>query len=166
MPDGLTHIICGYFCGERWLKRGRLALFLLGCLIPDIFLRGGRLFFTGSPNRDFIELFLTPLHTPITGLFICLAITQFFHARIQKGVFLIIYSGCLCHFILDLMQRIINGYGFSVEPIDGYHWFFPLSWFDFQIGIFWPENAPYGLFILIPAALWLLRYRKKANEKI
>ena len=166
MPDGLTHLISGYIFGFRWLERGRLALFLLGCLIPDILLRGGRLFFIGSLHRDFFELYLSPLHTPITGIFICLAITQFFQTKLQKGVFLITYSGCLCHFILDLLQCTINGYGFSVEPIDGYHWLFPLSWFDFQLGIFWPESAPYGLFILIPTAIGLSHFRKKTTKKV
>ena len=163
MPDGLTHIVSGYILGIKWMEKERLTLFLLGCLIPDIFLRGGRLLFIDSADRDFFELFLTPLHTPITGLFICLAATQLFHTGIQRKVFVLLYAGCLTHFILDLLQRTIYGYGFAIDRIEGYHWFFPLSWFDFQIGVLWPENTSYSLVILIPTAVWLY-YRKKPNK--
>jgi hypothetical protein len=164
MPDGLTHIISGYVCSERWLKEGRLALFLLGGLIPDLLLRGGRLLFICSTNKDFFELYLTPLHTPITSLFICLAIAQFFHPKIQKQVFALVFSGCVLHFIMDLFQLTINGYGFSIEPLDGYNWFFPLTWFDFQLGFFWPEETPYSLIILFPAAFFLFLYRKNRKN--
>lgn len=160
MPDGLTHIAGGYIFGKSWLKHGQLSLFLLGCLIPDILLRGGRLLFAWSPEKDFLELYLAPLHTPVTGIFVCLALAQIFHAEIRKRAFLLLYAGCFCHFILDLFQRTINGFGFSVEPLDGYHWLFPLTWFDFQLGIFWPEDSSYGLLFLIPAAMFLFYYRR------
>jgi hypothetical protein len=132
-----------------------MSLFLLGSLLPDILLRGGRLFFLGSPHRDFVELYLAPLHTPFATALVCLAIAQFFHSEVRLKSFVLLYSGCLTHFILDLFQRTIVGFGFTAEPLDGYHWLYPFSWFDFQIGLFWAEDAPYALLLLVPLAAWI-----------
>lgn len=153
MPDGLTHIAVGYIGALRWLKGGPLALFLLGSIIPDILLRGGRLLFLFHPQRDFIELYLTPLHTPIGCVFICLALAQVFHCRIRRAVFMILFSGCLAHLLLDMLQLTIKGFGPTVQIIDGYHWLYPISWFDFQVGIFWAGQAPYALLFLVPISV-------------
>lgn len=154
MPDGLTHVLAGYIGVQCWLKGGRLTLFLIGSLLPDMLLRGGRLFFVTHHYRDFLELYLTPLHTPITSLFLCLAIAQLFHSKIRKTTFTLLFAGCLAHFMLDLLQCTIFGFGFTVEPIDGYCWFYPISWFDFQFGLFWTENAPYALILLLPMSIF------------
>ena len=136
MPDGLTHIIVSYIGGKRWIKGYKMTLFLSGSLMPDLFLRGGRLFLIGNQDKDFLELFLVPLHTPFVGALLCYAIALLFESKIRKTVFVMLFSGCLTHFILDLMQRTINGFGLSIETLDGYSWLYPFTWFDFQIGIF------------------------------
>ena len=163
MPDGLTHLAVGYIGVFRWLQGSRLVLFFLGSLLPDILLRGGRLLFTGHPQRDFLELYLVPFHTPVTGLLFCLALAQLFHPRIRKAAFTLLFGGCLAHFALDMLQRTINGNGFTVEVLDGYHWLYPFSWFDFQFGLFWAGDSPYALIILVPVSLWLWVIRKKQN---
>lgn len=154
MPDGLTHVLLGYVGVRRWIKGRRLTIFLLGCLMPDILLRGGRLLFLGNIQRDFLELYLTPLHIPITLVFICLALAQLFHSQIRRTAFKLLFGGCLAHFVADLLQRTINGYGFTLERLDGYHWLYPFSWFDFQVGLYWTEEASYASIFLIPLSLW------------
>jgi hypothetical protein len=165
MPDGLTHMLAGYVGVRLWLQEGRLALFLAGSLLPDILLRGGRLLFVGYAQHDFLELYMKPLHTPFTILFFCLALSQFFYSEIRKEAFLLLYAGCLGHFFLDFLQRTIEGFCLHVGSIGGYHWFFPFSWFDVQFGLFWAEDAPYALTILIPMAGWMYYYglRRKMN---
>jgi len=163
MPDGLTHVMVGYISVNRQFQKGWLTLFLFGSLLPDLLLRGGRLFFTGHLQRDFFELYLVPLHTPFTSLFICLALSQLFHSSIRKKSFIILYSGCLLHFFLDFFQCTIDGFGLKVQSLGGYHWLFPISWFDLQFGIFWPEDAPYSLIILTPIAIWVYIKNKKGG---
>lgn len=162
MPDGLTHIVAGYIGAERWFKGYRMTLFLAGSLLPDIFLRGGRLFFVGQLDRDFQELYLVPLHTPFTCMLLCGVIALCFDAQIRKSAFAFLFSGCLAHFLLDLMQRTIQGFGMTLESLDGYRWLYPMSWFDFQIGLFWAEDAPYALIVLCPIGLGLrlMSYRR------
>jgi hypothetical protein len=168
MPDGLTHMLAGYMGVRRWLQGGRLTLFLVGSLLPDILFRGGRLLFVGHAQHDFLELYLTPLHTPFTALFVCLALAQFFYSEIRKAAFVLLYVGCLGHFLLDFLQRTIEGVGLHVGTIGGYHWLFPLSWLDFQFGLFWAEDAPYALIILIPITGWMyyngLRRKMRENQ--
>lgn len=164
MPDGLTHVVAGYIGGERWLRGGRMALFLLGCLLPDLLLRGGSLFFRGSVQRDFLELYLTPLHTPLTVLVLCGALAQLFKVGERKPAFYALYAGCLLHFALDFFQRTISGAGPTREVYEGYHWLYPLSWWDGQVGLYWPEQTPYALLILLPWAglAWL---KKRSGGK-
>ena len=158
MPDGLTHVAAGYIAGER-LQGGGLALFLLGCLLPDLLLRGGSLLLHGSAQRDFLELYLTPLHTPLTVLVLCVGLAQLFVVERRKAAFRALYAGCLLHFVLDFFQRTISGAGPTWETFEGYHWLYPLSWWDGQVGLYWPEQTPYALFVLLPCAglMWLRR---------
>ncbi len=155
MPDGLTHILASYIGGQHWLKNGRLTVFLIGSLMPDILLRGGRLLFEHSSQKDFLELYLMPLHTPFTCLVVCIALAQLFKPGIRKSACMMLYAGCLTHFILDIFQRTINGVGLTLEPLDSYHWLYPFSWYDFQIGFFWAENTSYALTFLIPLTGWI-----------
>lgn len=161
MPDGLTHVIAGYIGISRWVKAGRLTFFLAGSVMPDIFVRGGRLLFFFHPDRDFFELYLVPLHTPFTSLFICLALAQLFHSETKKTAFLYLYLGCMAHFILDFFQRTISGFGLTKEVLEAYHWLYPFGFFDFQFGLVWPEHTPYALFILMPLASCIFYKRKK-----
>jgi hypothetical protein len=94
-------------------------------------------------------------------VFVCLAICQLFHTKIRKTAFLLLYAGCFSHFILDFFQRTIGGPGLSVRAIGGYHWFYPFSWFDVQFGIFWAENTPYALLVLMPMVIGIWWCRKK-----
>ncbi len=155
MPDGLTHIAFSYLCVQRWLRKGHLSVFFIGLLLPDIFLRGGRLFISNQPDSDFLELYLIPLHTPFVTLFICLALVQLFHSEIRKTTFILLYSGCLSHFFLDFFQRTIEGTGLVIREIGGYGWFFPFSNLDFQFSLFWAEETLYSLIILIPISIFL-----------
>jgi hypothetical protein len=133
--------------------------------MPDLFIRGGRLLFVWNPHRDWVELYLTPLHTPLAVLFLCVAFSQFFQAGIRKTVMVYLYAGCLCHFFLDFLQRSIEGGGLTEVRIGGYHWFFPFSWYDAQLGLFWPEDAPYALIILVPLSLWLWIRRTRGRRR-
>ncbi|MFC1822282.1 hypothetical protein ACFL9T_06210 [Thermodesulfobacteriota bacterium] len=165
MPDGLTHLLTGYIFLQKWLKPGPLFLFLTGGLMPDILLRGGRVLFLGHPQEDFFEMYLAPLHTPMGSLFVCIAIAQFFQSKIRRKVFSLLYLGCFAHFILDFFQRTIAGIGYRTEVMDNYHWLYPISWYDFQFGLFWPENAPYALIALVPIAGWIFMKKLKSRER-
>lgn len=166
MPDGLTHIAAAYLGVHRFLTKESLILFLVGTLLPDICLRAGRLMFMGHPEHDFLELYLTPLHTPFTSFFVCLALAQFFHAQIRKRALLFLYLGGLWHFFLDFLQRTIEGPGLSTKTIGGYHWLFPFSWLDAQFGIFWAESTPYALIVLLPAMIWISLQQKNKHGMI
>jgi len=149
---------------HRYLLKGPLTIFLVGALLPDIFLRGGRLLFIGLSDSDFLELYLTPLHTPFTAIFVCLALAQFFHSQIRKKAFFLLYFGYLSHFLLDILQRTIEGPGLCIRAIGGYHWFFPFSWLDIQIGLFWAEYSPYALPALLPIVIWIWSRQKRINR--
>jgi len=165
MPDGLTHVAAAYLGAHNYLTKGRLTLFLAGSLLPDILLRGGRLLFVGRSDHNFLELYLTPLHSPFAALFICFAIAQLFHSQIRKSAFLLLYAGFLSHFILDFLQRTIEGTGLTLRIIGGYHWLFPFSWIDGQFGLMWAEDTPYILIVLLPIVSWLwLRQRKQKKR--
>ncbi|MDY6855179.1 MAG: hypothetical protein SWO11_10825 [Thermodesulfobacteriota bacterium] len=160
MPDGLTHLFAGYVGSQHWLKGGRLTLFLIGCLLPDIIARGSRLFFIWHAHIDFLDLYIVALHIPFTCLFICMAIVQLFNSHLQREAFLLLYAGCIVHFVLDFFQRTISGFGFTVELLNGYHWLYPFSWYDFQFGLFWPKDAIFALILLLPLSI-LIFLRKK-----
>ena len=166
MPDGLTHVVVGYIGGERWLQGGRLALFLLGCILPDLLLRGGNFLLQGLARQDFLELYLTPLHTPLTVLVLCMGLAQLFGKGERKAAFYTLYAGCLVHFILDFFQRTISGAGFTPVVFEGYQWLYPLSWWDAQFGLYWPEHTPLALGVLIPCAglLWLRRQKGRVEH--
>jgi hypothetical protein len=132
-----------------------MTVFMIGSMLPDVLLRGGRLFFQGNPRQDFLELYIAPLHTPFACALICLGLAQLFDHKVRRTLFAFLYLGCVSHFILDLLQRTIVDTGLTVELIDGYRWLYPFSWFDFQIGLFWAEDSPYALFLLIPFTTWL-----------
>jgi hypothetical protein len=138
-------------------------MFLLGCLLPDIFLRGGKLLLHRSEQLDYLELYLTPLHTPLTVLVLCVGLAQFFRNRERKMAFYALYTGCLFHFILDFFQRTISGVGFTPVLYGGYQWLYPLSWWDAQVGLYWPEHTPLALAALIPWAGWIRLRRQKGQ---
>lgn len=166
MPDGLTHIVAGFIGGWRWFRGYRMTLFLAGSLLPDLFLRGGRIFLVGQLERDFLELYLVPLHTPITCALLCGAVAFVFDPRIRKTAFVTLLSGCFGHFILDFLQRGIEGYGPRLIHVDGYRWLYPFTWYDAQFGLFWAEDSPYALIILVPAILfvWIKQRKNQTSD--
>lgn len=166
MPDGLTHVLAGYSGLGKWLSTGRMALFLTGSITPDVFLRGGSLLFSIHPESDFLSLYLMPLHTPLVSFLYCIALAQTFKNRLRKTAFLWLYAGCMLHFALDFLQRTIEGTGFTVLKVGAYHWLFPVSWIDFQFGLFWAEDMPYGLIFLIPASIWVFTRRAKQKNTV
>jgi hypothetical protein len=155
--EGMHRFHAKSFPQKRWSVT--LCAWNLGFLVfaksghSHILFRGGRLLFLGHARHDFLELYLTPLHTPFTALLVCLALAQFFCSQIRKTAFMLLYSGCLSHFLLDFLQRTIEGAGLHSGTIGGYHWLFPLSWLDYQFGLFRAEQAPYALLFLIPISV-------------
>ena len=153
MPDGLTHMLAAYPGGRRYLSGFGLALFLLGSLLPDLLIRGGRLLFSAPSLYDWAELYLVPLHTPVGALLTCVALAQLFHESVRKSAFLCLYGGCWSHFVLDFFQRAIEGFGFTRLKVPSYSWLYPFSGADFQLGLFWAEDAPWALLVLVPLSL-------------
>lgn len=125
MPDLITHCSVAYLF--KWIFRDKLALFVLGTILPDLLTRG--LFIIFPP----LVTLLQPMHTPFVLIFICYFLCLFFEEGIRKGVFIALLSGSCLHLFLDLFQIHIGK--------EEYLWFFPFSWKSYEIGLFWPEAS-------------------------
>ena len=134
MPDLITHCSVAYLF--KWIFRDKLALFVLGTILPDLLTRGLFLIF------PFLVPFLTPLHTPLVLIFVCYFLCLFFQESIRKGVFVALLSGSYLHLLLDLFQIHIGK--------EEYIWFYPFSWKSYEIGLFWPETS------VLTIPLWLI----------
>ena len=116
MPDWLTHSITGWVIGRAWKKR--VSIVVIGALLPDLVKI--QLIF------DFLNIdthhFFDALHTPITTIFVALAISTLFPDIMEA--FILFYAGALSHYFLDF---------FLEHPYGGMRLFYPFSWNEYQL---------------------------------
>ncbi|MBT6199947.1 MAG: hypothetical protein HOI21_05360 [Bacteroidetes Order II. Incertae sedis bacterium] len=152
MPDLLTHAASGYLAGRCFYSDHRVGLVVFGSILPDLMTR-----VPGIILQRFLELpvahFFAAFHTPTSLAVSCYGFSFLFAKPQRRLSFILMFSGSLLHFVLDLMQKQFY------EPI--YMPWFPLSlqavqwsWFHIHASLL---VAP----ILLIAVLWLWR---KANE--
>lgn len=127
MPDLITHSVAAYMIRNRKIEIDFLVIYLLGAILPDIVTRPFMIIFPQVSN------FFHAFHTPTALILIVLLLSLFFESEIRPKVFKLLALGTLTHLFLDLFQ---NGVGDR-----GYSWFFPFSYYDFRIGLFWPEDS-------------------------
>lgn len=166
MPELATHSLVGYIVAKSARKSELVLIVLIGAVLPDVLTRIPSIILElfGRPWAKYAEFF-GPLHSPFPLLLMCLLICQFFAAEIRKAVFFSLSVGVGTHLFLDILQRTIAGMGFQKVPLGGYLWFFPFSWYDFQIGLFWPEGSLYAIPVLAALAFILLVSVKAAGNR-
>ncbi|MBX3042078.1 MAG: metal-dependent hydrolase [Candidatus Kapabacteria bacterium] len=144
MPDLITHTAAAYLVRNRKISRPDLIIYLFGAMLPDLVTRPFMIIY--PPVRYFFHTF----HTPVAMLLIIYLIAQFFEEKIKYRIMKFLGLGVLTHFVLDMFQASVTQ--------RGYAWFFPFSYYDFNIGFFWPEDSvlflPFTFSILAVDILW------------
>ena len=136
MPDLLSHIIFCLIACElvNFKKKG---LILLGAILPDIitkiYLFG---FIIKLPEELIHTLFLFHGVIPI---FLVTVLIGLFFRDVFSATYLI-GVGALSHLLLDL---------FNGHFLGGLLLLFPISWNEYRISIYWPNQYFYVLVILL-----------------
>jgi len=152
MPDLMTHLLIPWAVGRTaaW-DRPRLAIFCLGAVLPDLVSRAPSIALGRWPEAASI---FSAFHTPIGVLILCLGLVMIFPEQERARFLSWLLTGAGLHLGLDLLQLTVRS--------DNYYWLFPLTFKDFQLGLFWPDQtvlALPGLMILVLAAELLRRRR-------
>ena len=152
MPDLVTHTTAAWACGRAFLPRPTLLLVLLGAQLPDLATRVPMLVLDRAEAR-----WLLPLHTPVGLLLLSLLIAQLFTRSSRRVAFAALVGGGVTHLLLDAMQWNLRG---------SYHWLFPFSLWNGQLGWFSIEAAvptvPLQLAGLVGVEFMLRRRRRPA----
>ena len=127
MPDLVTHTTAAWVCGRAWLPRPGLLLLLFGAQLPDLATRVPAILLDHAQAR-----WVLPLHTPVGLLLLCLLLAQAFTVTWRRRAFALLMAGSGTHLLLDAMQENLRG---------SYHWFFPFSFWNGQLGWFAIEAA-------------------------
>jgi hypothetical protein len=152
MPDLITHTVAAYMIRKRSISTPDLLLYILGAMLPDLATRPFMIMF--PPSRYFFHTF----HTPVAMMLIVYLISQFFEESIKYRVMKLLSLGVLTHFFLDFFQASVGARGYS--------WFFPFSYWDLNLGLFWPEDSITVLPIVIAVFLVDFIYTYIKNRKI
>lgn len=151
MPDLASHALIAYFVSLPFKKRYKVAVFLLGAILPDLFSES--LFYFIRTNRQ--RWLSYPTHSPIYLFLLCLVISLLFEQSKRRVVFICLFAGSGLHIFLDGLQKHFDSNLF---------WFFPFSWHSFSLGLFWPENT---LFVVpfLTIALGIVLFFKRNHGK-
>lgn len=152
MPDLVTHTVAAYIIRKRSISTNDLLVYLFGAMLPDLVTRPFMIIY--PPIRYFFHTF----HTPVALLLIIYLISQFFEDNIKYKIMKLLSFGVISHLILDLFQNSVS--------YRGYSWFFPITYWDFNIGLFWPEDSVNFLpiTILVLAIDIMQQYYYKKNN--
>jgi len=153
MPELVTHASVGYFA-RRWLRKTDLSIVLLGSILPDVCTRIPNFVFNWLDIAGGEDL-IRPLHAPFPLLLVALLLSYFFAESVRKRVFVSLCIGIATHLVLDMLQKRAPETGIQLVHERGYQWFFPFSQFDFQIGLFSPEDSLYAVPVLLLIVGWL-----------
>jgi len=129
MPDLLTHATVAYIGSQRFRRHLRPEIVCLGAAWPDVFVRSINTFFYD------VSPFMHSLHTPISLLLQCGALSLLFSPKIRMNIFTCLVTGVITHLALDAIQMYPRGWG--------YLWFFPFSTKSFEIPLFGSSDWPY-----------------------
>ena len=141
MPDLVTHSTVAWLLARRWRRAGPLVLVLLGAQLPDLLTRVPGIFLDKASLRWF-----DPLHSPVGVLLVSLLVAQLFRVDLRRQAFACFFFGGATHLLLDAFQFNLCG---------SYHWLFPWSTWNGQIGIL-PIEAAVATIPLQLLAVWLL----------
>lgn len=132
MPDLITHVAASHLLyrfaeiiKQRKISVSLISLFVLGTILPDILTRP--LYIIFPVTHDWTIAFHTPMGMLLTTGFIAMWFKQQ-----RKSIFITLFSGAMCHFILDACQK---------KVADNDFWFFPFSWKSYHWGIFWADDV-------------------------
>lgn len=153
MPDLITHTVAAYLIRKRSIPQSDLVIYLLGALLPDIVTRPFMIMFPSL--RHFFHAF----HTPIALALVILLISLYFEETIRLKIIKLLTYGTLTHLFLDMFQASVGE--------RGYGWLFPFSYWDFNFGLFWPEDSVTVLPLVIGVFFvdFILSLRKNKNNK-
>lgn len=152
MPDLITHTVAAYMIRSRKIKVHNLIIYLIGAMLPDL---ATRPFMILVPKT---QHFFQAFHTPVALALIIYGIVQFFDKKIRLTVARMLSYGTLTHLFLDMFQDSVAD--------RGYGWFFPFSYLDFRIGLFWPEDSVAIVPILLLVFFIDFFYSKYRNKKL
>lgn len=127
MPELVTHTVAAYLIRKRNIPTADLLIYLFGAMLPDLLTRPFMILY--PPIRYFVNV----LHTPVALVLVIYLIAQYFEDSIRNKVMKLLALGTFTHLFLDLFQNSIQ--------YRGYSWFFPFTFWDFRIGLFWPEDS-------------------------
>ena len=155
MPDLLTHAATGYLLGRFYSTDHRLALLVVGSILPDLLTRIPQIVL-----QRFLDLpvghFFAAFHTPAALVVACYGLSFLFDETRRRISFVLLLTGALIHVVLDLMQK---------QFYDGkYMPYFPYSFETVQ----WQLFHIHASLLITPALLvfviWLWRKDKKSTK--
>jgi membrane-bound metal-dependent hydrolase YbcI (DUF457 family) len=159
VPDLATHVAAAWTLGRGAsfavpLRSRAIYLFTAGTALPDFLARAPHLVLDSAR----LETATRSLHTPLSLLLVCLAASFLFEERRRAGVFAALWGGALFHCLLDFCQEI--------GPQYGYGWFYPLSDWSPQLGLFpGDETVLYLPYVLVLALCLELAHRLRGSRR-
>lgn len=158
VPDLITHISAahllrrGYEARYGYFTSKYMVLFYLGSILPDLIARPATILFP----QTWILWLTMPAHSPIGCLIISYIIVLLCKENFRNICFKFLAFGCIIHFALDIMQKhVLNG---------SYYLLFPLSWFVFNIPLFWPSDSVIAVIPLLLLILCIELVRLMKND--
>ena len=156
MPDLMTHLLAPYTMGRLALKsRQRLALLCAGAVLPDLLSRVPAIVL----GQTQVAWVFSAFHTPVGVLVFCLGAVFAFPREMRRLALGWLLAGSGVHFLLDLLQKTVLA--------GNYYWFFPFSFKQFQVELFWPDQSVYAIPALLALAVIVetvvIRRRKKTR---
>lgn len=133
MPNTLAHIGVQGFLNQAVKPGIDPKLVCLGCLLPDLPWIFQRVLLEIMPGSDpyTVRLYCIAQASLFVTLMLCGALA--FLSKTPKAVFMILGVNVLLHLVLD---------GLQTKWANGVHFFAPLSWDLWNVGLFWPESLP------------------------
>jgi hypothetical protein len=152
MPELITHTVAAYIIRKRSIPTSDLLIYLFGAMLPDLLTRPFMILY--PPIRYFINM----LHTPFALALVIYLISQYFEDSIKTRVMKLLALGTFTHLFLDLFQNSVQ--------YRGYSWLFPFTFWDFRIGLFWPEDSVAYLPVTLAVLLvdFILSYKAKHRK--
>jgi membrane-bound metal-dependent hydrolase YbcI (DUF457 family) len=150
LPNTLAHVAAQGILARPALGGLNPRWLLLGCVLPDVPWIANRALLVLAPSLDAHALRLYVIAQASLACCVLLCGAFALLARRRRRVFLVLTSSAVLHLLLDASQ---TKWG------NGVHLFAPLSWQEWNLELFWPENPLTGLLTLLGlgVSLWAIR---------